>query len=142
MRTGVFISTFLLCCFSVRAANVRIDLDAPGYKGERALLYRYLDLFTLRTELIGQATIDAQGKAVLEGNVSGTMKGTIRIGGNSCDLWLRSGTLCGGLPASGDRHGAQLERHYGSDTDFQGPRSAGRQRADRRPEPAAGRLHR
>ena len=77
---------------------MHIELDAPNYKGERALLYRYLDLFTLRTELIGQATIDANGKAVIDGNVSGTTKGTIRIGATSCDLWLRAGSYAIGFP--------------------------------------------
>ncbi len=101
--TGICLALSLLIGIPLKAANVHIELDAPGYKGERALLYRYMDLFTLRTELIGQATIDAQGKAVLEGNVSGTVKGTIRIGANGCDLWLRSGTYSVGfpLPASG-----------------------------------------
>lgn len=101
--TGLLIASSLLIGIPLKAANVRIILDAPGYKGERALLYRYLDLFTLRTELIGQATIDAQGKAVLEGAVAGTVKGTIRIGSTSCDLWLRGGSYAIGfpLPAAG-----------------------------------------
>jgi thiol-disulfide isomerase/thioredoxin len=98
MRVTLFVLGLIISSSGVNAANVRIELDAPGYKGERALLYRYLDLFTLRTELIGQATVDAQGKAVLEGAVTGTVKGTIRIGGNSCDLWLRSGTYTLGFP--------------------------------------------
>ena len=96
--TGILLTAVLLAGMRLKAASVRIELDAPGYKGERALLYRYMDLFTLRTELIGQATIDAQGKAVLEGAVSGTMKGTIKIGANSCDLWLRNGTYSMGFP--------------------------------------------
>ncbi len=98
MRIRVFISTLLLFCSSMKAANVRVELDAPAYKGERALLYTFMDLFTLRTELIGQATIDAHGKAVLEGPVSGTVKGTIRIGATSCDVWLRSGSYSIGFP--------------------------------------------
>ena len=103
IRIALLVVGFLAMGLVASAGNVRVELDASGYKGERALLYRYMDLFTLRTELIGQATIDAQGKAVLEGAVSGTVKGTIRIGGNSCDLWLRSGTYSVGfpLPAAG-----------------------------------------
>src|SRR6187200_905306 len=57
IRVALFVLGFFASCLAVRAASVRIELDAPGYKGERALLYRYLDLFTLRTELIGQARI-------------------------------------------------------------------------------------
>ena len=91
MRTAVFVSALVLWCFGSKAASVRVELDAPGYKGERALLYRYLDLFTLRTELIGQATIDAQGKATIDAAVNGTVKATIRIGAVHCDVWLRSG---------------------------------------------------
>lgn len=92
MRIALLLLGLALSTLGVDAASVRIELDAPGYKGERALLYRYLDLFTLRTELIGQATIDANGKALLEGTVSGTVKGTIRIGAVNADLWLRSTT--------------------------------------------------
>ncbi len=96
--SGILLTVALLAGISLKAASVRIELDAPGYTGERALLYRYLDLFTLRTELIGQATIDAQGRAILEGAVAGTEKGAIRIGANGCDLWLRSGTYSVGFP--------------------------------------------
>lgn len=76
----------------VRAARLRIELDAPGHGGERALLYRYLDLFTLRTELIGQAELDPQGKATIDADVVGTVKAQLRIGAVHGGLWLRPGT--------------------------------------------------
>lgn len=98
MRVALFLLGLLTASLGMNAASVRIELDAPGYKGERALLYRYLDLFTGRTELVGQAVIDAQGKATIDAAVHGTVKGTIRIGAVNCDLWLRSGTYRIGFP--------------------------------------------
>lgn len=80
-------------------ASARITLHAPTYAGQRATLYRYHDLFTLRTERIAEATIDAHGDAVLQGEVSGTTKAVIRIGDVVCDLWLRDGALEITVPA-------------------------------------------
>lgn len=86
----------LLCSLSasieLQAARVRIELEAAGHAGERALLYRHLDLFTLRTELIGQADVDAQGKAIIEAEVTGTVKARLMIDAVHGDLWLRPGT--------------------------------------------------
>lgn len=91
-RMVLWCAGLFLFASTLTAGGVRIELNAPDYTGERVLLYRYMDLFTLRTELMGQATIDAQGNAVLDGGVTGTVKGTIRIGAVNADLWMRPGT--------------------------------------------------
>ncbi len=92
VRILIALVAWCALCPHAHAAPVRIELTAAVHAGERALLYRYLDLFTLRTELIGQAEVDADGKAVIEANVTGTVKAQLRIGGIHGGLWLRPGT--------------------------------------------------
>lgn len=80
-------------------SSVRIALSAPAYAGRTVTLYRYMDLFTLRTEHLADAHIDAHGDATLQCEVNGTNKAMIRIGEVMCDLWLRDGSYSITLPA-------------------------------------------
>src|SRR5262245_51068832 len=89
----------LLLAGQVNATSVRIQLSAPAYPGQRALLYRFIDQFTRRTELLANARIDERGQAVLDADVTGTTKAAIRIGEVSADLWLRSGAYSVEFPA-------------------------------------------
>ena len=98
---------FLLLCLGLAlgatAGRVSITLRAPAHAGERVRLYRYLDLITLRTEVLADATVDANGNATLQADVSGTVKATLRIGTLNGDLWLRGGHYTIGFPAADPR---------------------------------------
>ena len=93
----------LALTWGAMAARVSIALRAPAYAGERVRLYRYLDLLTLRTEVLADATVDANGNATLQADVSGTVKATLRIGTLNGDLWLRGGHYTIGFPAADPR---------------------------------------
>jgi thiol-disulfide isomerase/thioredoxin len=90
---------FLLAVLSAQSAVVKVHVVAPTYAGQRVLLYRYMDLFTLRTELLGHAKLDDRGHADLEAMVNGTTKGQIRIGEVNADLWMRGGSYTLEIPA-------------------------------------------
>lgn len=92
-------SLFLLFPLVLHAAPVTVHLSAPTYAGERILLYRCTDLFTPRTELLADTRIGADGRAVLEADVTGTTKAMIRVGVVVGDLWLRPGTYHVEMPA-------------------------------------------
>ncbi len=81
----------LLGCSSLwlNASSFTIALNAPSYAGQRAVLYRYMDLVSLRTERLADARVDDQGHALLQGDAQGTNKAMIRIGDVICDIWLR-----------------------------------------------------
>lgn len=93
----------LALTWGAMAARVSIALRAPTHAGERVRLYRYLDLLTLRTEVLADATVDANGNATLQADVSGTVKATLRIGTLNGDLWLRGGHYTIGFPAADPR---------------------------------------
>ncbi len=93
------LSAALLLAWSSSHATVRIQLDAPTYAGQRVQLYRYMDLFTLRTELIANTRLDDHGAATIEANVTGTVKAELRIGNVSAELWLRGGNYSVTFPA-------------------------------------------
>ncbi len=90
---------FLLMLLPAKAAVVKVHVVAPTYAGQRVTLYRYMDLFTLRTELLGHANLDDRGEADLEAMVNGTTKGQVRIGEVNADLWMRGGTYTLEIPA-------------------------------------------
>ena len=81
------------------AGSVRINLSAPTYAGQRVLLYRTIDLITLRTELIANTVLDAHGATMIEVDASGTSKASLRIGDVSGDLWMRAGNYTIEFPA-------------------------------------------
>ena len=91
-----------ICAAAVLSANavtVHIQVSAPAYVDQRVLLYQCADLFTGRTELLTHSRIDDKGNALLEADVSGTVKATIRIGEVSADLWLNGGSYTIDFPA-------------------------------------------
>jgi thiol-disulfide isomerase/thioredoxin len=98
MRTSLFV-LLLILAGRASAVAVRLQLSAPAYAGQRALLYQHLDLFTGRTELLTHARIDDQGRVLLEADVRGTVKASIRIGEVSADLWLKGGSYTIDFPA-------------------------------------------
>lgn len=104
-RVSPVVHRLLLLLFPILLANaasavaVRVAVNAPTYGQQRVLLYRYMDLFTGRTELLAHARLDAQGNALLEADVSGTVKAMVRIGEVHADLWLRGGSYTLDLPA-------------------------------------------
>lgn len=73
------------------AGNFTLRVEAPGYAGKAALLYRYDDLFTLRPVRIAEAAIGDDGQAVLTADVEGTAKLQLRIGDVVGDLFARPG---------------------------------------------------
>ena len=90
---------FLLMLFPAKSAMVKVHVVAPTYAGQRVMLYRYMDLFTLRTELLAHANLDDHGEADLEAMVTSTTKGQVRIGEVNADLWMRGGSYTLEIPA-------------------------------------------
>lgn len=74
------------------AQEAVISLRAPDHAGEAATLYRYADLFTLRTERLATALIGDDGLTVLRAPVSGTQRLRVRIGDVYGDLYARAGS--------------------------------------------------
>ncbi|MCW5900564.1 MAG: hypothetical protein KIT10_14965 [Flavobacteriales bacterium] len=72
-------------------ATATLRVDAPRHAGQVVLLYRYDDLFTLRTVRIGAGILDAKGQATLTVPVEGTAKVRLRIAEEHADLYLRPG---------------------------------------------------
>ena len=98
-RKFLIAGTSAMAVLNANAVTVHIQLSAPSYVDQRVLLYQCSDLFTGRTELLTHSRIDDKGNALLEAEVSGTVKGTIRIGEVSADLWLNGGSYTIDFPA-------------------------------------------
>ncbi len=92
MRTTIAIITLLLHA-TAWAGNFTLQLDAPGYKGKAVALYRYDDLFTMRTVRLSAAPIGDDGRATLNVDVEGTTKLQVRIGDVTADLFARPGSM-------------------------------------------------
>lgn len=71
------------------ASPVGVHVTAPDHPGQAVVLYRYDDLFTLRTKRIADGILDEQGHVVLSAEVEGTVKARLRIGDVMADLYLR-----------------------------------------------------
>ncbi len=71
------------------AGEAIIRVQAPDHAGKVALLYRYDDLFTLRTVRLDQTALNDAGHATLRAEVTGTTKVRLRIGDEFADLFLR-----------------------------------------------------
>lgn len=93
---------FLVVGLLLSAAPVTIHLTAPTHAGERVFLYRTLDLFTGRQEVLTDAYLDAEGRATLKADIDGTVKATLRIQEVRGDLFLRTGSYHVGFPALPD----------------------------------------
>lgn len=73
------------------AQEARISVQEARHAGQPVLLYRYDDLFTLRTTRIATTLIGDDGRAVLTAPVAGTSKLRLRIGEVFADLLARPG---------------------------------------------------
>lgn len=82
------------------AAPVQLHIKATAYPRQQATLYRYMDLFTQRTEAIAEGWTDANGAVQLTAEVDGTQKARLRIGKVAADLWLREGAYHIEMPAA------------------------------------------
>lgn len=89
MMRRILLPIALLISLATLAQEARINVTASRYVGQPVLLYRYDDLFTLRTSRITGALIGDDGKASLASPVSGTGKLRLRIGEVFADLYAR-----------------------------------------------------
>ena len=74
-------------------AGFTVHLNAPKEAGQVVLLYRYDDLFTLRTVRIAAALLNDEGRATLSGEASATVRLQLRIGDAIADLYVRPGSV-------------------------------------------------
>ncbi|MFN6116255.1 MAG: hypothetical protein ACK46C_10275, partial [Flavobacteriales bacterium] len=84
--------TLIVLPLALCAGNFTITLQAPAYSGPVARLYRYDDIFTLRTVRIAEMPIGDDGTATLNTDLQGVTKMQLRIGDVSGDLFARPGT--------------------------------------------------
>ncbi|HRD53491.1 MAG TPA: TlpA disulfide reductase family protein [Flavobacteriales bacterium] len=88
----ILAACLLLTAMRTTAQDAIIQLKAPAHAGQVAQLYRYDDLFTLRTVRIASALLDDRGNGELTGTVTGTARLRIRIGDVHGDLFARPGS--------------------------------------------------
>jgi len=88
------LAALLLLCAAVplRADAFTLRITAPEHTGQVVSLYRFDDLFTLRTVRLSDALIGDDGKATLAGTAEGTLKLRVRIGDAIGDLYVRAGS--------------------------------------------------
>jgi len=85
------LTILLLPCALLLSAQTTLRITAPGHPGQQVLVYRYLDLFTLRTQLLSTTHADGQGSALLQVEVKGRTRAQLRIGDDRADLYLEPG---------------------------------------------------
>jgi len=76
----------------MRAGTFTIHVRAGELGEEVVSLYRYADLFTLRTVFVTSGLFSADGRTTLQGNVEGTEKMQLRMGDRTADLFVRAGS--------------------------------------------------
>ncbi|MBL7951734.1 MAG: redoxin domain-containing protein [Flavobacteriales bacterium] len=81
-----------ISCAIVHGAPFTIHVTARGLGADVVSLYRYSDLFTLRTTLVTRGLLDNTGQVILEGDAQGTVKMQLRIGERFADLYVRPGS--------------------------------------------------
>lgn len=91
MRDLLLGITLLISSLS-KADNFTLHVTARGFGDDVVSLYRYDDLFTLRTVLITRGVLDNTGKTTLQGTVTGTVKMQLRIGERFADVYVRPGS--------------------------------------------------
>lgn len=77
---------------SVWAGSFSVSVSAPKEAGNSVLLYRYDELFSLRTLRVATSVLDSMGHATLSGTVDGTTRMQLRIGDAIADLYVRPGS--------------------------------------------------
>lgn len=93
MRIVLTFSAVLVLHLACVAGSFTVHITAPKEAGQAVLLYRYDDLFTLRTMRVAEAPLDAGGKATLTGTVEGTLRMQLRIADAVADLYVRPGSV-------------------------------------------------
>src|SRR5512137_2076705 len=86
MRT--FVLTLLFLAAQVVATGASLRITAPEFHDQPVIVFRYLDLFTLRTEVLASTRTDAQGSAYVKVDVPGRPRVQLRIGEARTDLYL------------------------------------------------------
>lgn len=89
-----FVAALLLLCATpaLKADVFTLRVTAPEHMGQVVSLYRFGDLFTMRTVRIADAMLGDDGAAVLTGTAEGTIKLRLRIGDAVGDLYARPGS--------------------------------------------------
>lgn len=77
---------------AVAGPGFTLRVEAPQFAGKPAVLYRYDDLLTLRTQRIAAGRTDAEGRVELGGEATGTDRVQLRIGDVFADLFVRPGS--------------------------------------------------
>ena len=90
MRKLLLPSMVALAC-SLQAATCSITIEAPEHIGKAAVLYRYMDLFSMRREVLAVGEVDVHGNATLTGEVAEIVKGQVRIGMDVAEFFLKPG---------------------------------------------------
>lgn len=90
MRNLLLLS-FILLVGSAAAAPCSITIEAPDQIRKAAVLYRYMDLFSMRREVLAVGEVDGRGTVTLTGDVAGIVKGQLRIGMDVAELYLKPG---------------------------------------------------
>lgn len=90
MRTSLSLPA-LLVAFALNAAPCTITIEAPDHVGKAAVLYRYMDLFSMRREVLAVGEVDGRGSVMLTGEVAEIMKGQVRIGMDVAEFYLKPG---------------------------------------------------
>jgi thiol-disulfide isomerase/thioredoxin len=85
-----FLFFALSCCaLPAWAGTFTLTVTARGFGEDVVSLYRYDDLFTLRTILITRSILGDDGRTTLSGEVEGTTRVQLRIGDRIGDLYVR-----------------------------------------------------
>ncbi|MEO8069373.1 MAG: TlpA disulfide reductase family protein [Flavobacteriales bacterium] len=88
---NLLLIVLLLFARAVGAAPCSITVEAPDQIGKAAVLYRYMDLFSKRREVLAIGEVDGRGAVTLTGEVTGIIKGQLRIGMDVAELYLKPG---------------------------------------------------
>src|SRR5512137_2076244 len=85
MRT--FVLTLLFLAAQVVATGASLRITAPEFHDQPVIVFRYLDLFTLRTEVLASTRTDAQGSAHVNAEAPCRTRGQLRLGEARTDLY-------------------------------------------------------
>jgi len=93
MRKFLSLTAGLVLHLASMAGSFTVHVTAPKEAGQAVLLYRYDDLFTLRTVRVAEGPLGEDGKATLSGTVEGTVRMQLRIADAIADLYVRPGSV-------------------------------------------------
>lgn len=90
---SLLLAIAILTSTLLSAGSFSLQVTAIGMGSDVVSLYRYKDLFTLRTELVARGMLDTAGTVTLTGEVEGTSRMQLRVGERSADLYVRPGSM-------------------------------------------------